>query len=160
MSRIQPILLILDDLHCADAASLDLLMFPTRELGRMRLFIIGTYRDVELDRLHPLAKALSELMRERVFKRHFLRGLSGLHIKKLMGTIPCANLIENESLLELTNGNPLYVHQLTGLLQQSATSRKDNQAWLRLPEGIREVIGGAEGWLGDRCIACVGRGVA
>ncbi|MGI8554161.1 MAG: hypothetical protein ACR2PL_25745 [Dehalococcoidia bacterium] len=56
---------MLDDLHWTDKPSLLLLQFLTRELGGSRLLILGTYRDVELDRGHPLAEALSSLRRER-----------------------------------------------------------------------------------------------
>ena len=38
--------------------------------------LVGTYRDVELSRQHPLAEALGELNRERLFQRVLLRGLA------------------------------------------------------------------------------------
>ena len=72
----QPLVLILDDLHWADQPSLLLLQFITRELGAERLLLVGTYRDVELSRQHPLAETLGELTRERLFQRVLLRGLS------------------------------------------------------------------------------------
>ena len=75
-SQRQPLVLVLDDLHWADQPSLMLLQFVARELGGARLLLIGTYRDVELSRQHPLAEALGELTRERLFQRVLLRGLS------------------------------------------------------------------------------------
>ncbi|MCI0825634.1 MAG: serine/threonine-protein kinase PknK, partial [Chloroflexi bacterium] len=62
-SQRQPLVLVLDDLHWADQPSLLLLQFVARELGGARLLIIGTYRDMELSRQHPLAEALGELTR-------------------------------------------------------------------------------------------------
>jgi len=62
-SQRQPIVLVLDDLHWADQPSLMLLQFVARELGGARLLLIGTYRDMELSRQHPLAEALGELTR-------------------------------------------------------------------------------------------------
>ena len=68
-SQRQPLVLVLDDLHWADQPSLMLLQFVARELGGARLLIIGTYRDRELSRQHPLAETLGELTRERLFQR-------------------------------------------------------------------------------------------
>ena len=50
----QPIVLMLDDLHWSDTPSLMLLQFVARELSGARLLLVGTYRDVELNRQHPL----------------------------------------------------------------------------------------------------------
>ena len=76
VSQRQPLVLVLDDLHWADQPSLALLQFVARVLGGARLLIIGTYRDMELSRQHPLAEALGELTRERLFQRVLLRGLT------------------------------------------------------------------------------------
>ena len=75
-SQKQPIMLVLDDLHWSDKPSLLLLEFVARELSGARLLLVGTYRDVELNRRHPLAQTLGELTRERLFQRVLLRGLS------------------------------------------------------------------------------------
>ena len=61
--------LVLDDLHWADKPSLLLLRHLVRRLGDSRLVVFGTYRDVELDRRHPLAEVLAELRRERLYER-------------------------------------------------------------------------------------------
>ena len=73
--RSQPLVLILEDLHWADQPSLLLLEFVARELAGARILIIGTYRDMELSRRHPLSQTLGELTRERLFQRVLLRGL-------------------------------------------------------------------------------------
>jgi predicted ATPase len=46
----EPLMLILDDLHAADAPSILLLRFVARELGEARVLVLGAYRDIELDR--------------------------------------------------------------------------------------------------------------
>ncbi len=56
-SQKQPIMLVLDDLHWSDRPSLLLLEFVARELSGARLLLVGTYRDVELNRRHPLAQS-------------------------------------------------------------------------------------------------------
>ena len=63
-ARDRPLVLVLDDLHWADEPSLLLLKFAAaRDLGDSGLLIVGTYRDVELGRHHPLARVLGELGR-------------------------------------------------------------------------------------------------
>ena len=54
-ARRKPLVLVLDDLHWADHPSLLLLEFVARELANARVLVIGTYRDVELSRQHPLS---------------------------------------------------------------------------------------------------------
>ena len=75
-ARAQPLLLVLEDLHDADRGTLDLLLHLARTLHAARLRIVGTYRDVEVGRVHPLSDALAELRRTSRFMRIPLRGLS------------------------------------------------------------------------------------
>jgi len=63
----QPLVIVLDDLHWADRSSLLLLAFIARELGDSRLLLVGTYRDVEVSRRHPLSQTFGNLMREQLF---------------------------------------------------------------------------------------------
>ena len=74
-SKRQPLVLILDDLHWADQPSLLLLEFLAREPRAARLLVIGTYRDVEVGRRHPLSRTLAELARSQRSHRLLLRGL-------------------------------------------------------------------------------------
>jgi predicted ATPase len=57
-SHNQPIMLILDNLHGADKSSLLLLEFLAQETVQSRLLVVGTYRDVEVSRQHPLFETL------------------------------------------------------------------------------------------------------
>src|SRR5262249_32933659 len=67
-SKANPIMLHLDDLHWADKPSLLLLQHLGRRIKGSRLMVVGTYRDVELDRCHPLSAVLGELRRERLYQ--------------------------------------------------------------------------------------------
>jgi len=71
-----PLLLALDDLHWADKPTLLLLQHLARELSHLRVLVVGTYRDTELSRAHPLSEALAALNREGGFTRLVLRGLT------------------------------------------------------------------------------------
>ncbi|MFN8517316.1 MAG: AAA family ATPase, partial [Chloroflexia bacterium] len=71
----QPIVAFLDDVHWADPASLDLLRFLARELARLPMLLLVTYRADELTRRHPLYALLPLLVREARAERLDLRRL-------------------------------------------------------------------------------------
>ena len=157
-SRKQPLLLILDDLHWADKPSLLLLEFVARELAGARLLLIGTYRDVELNRQHPLAETLGELTRERLFQRVLLRGLSQEDVARFMevttGAKPPSGLVR--AVFAQTEGNPLFVTEVVRLLAQEGELTperisKHDSGSVRIPEGVREVIGRRLNRLTQRC---------
>ena len=149
---------MLDDLHWADHPSLLLLEFVARELANARVMIIGTYRDVELSRQHPLSQTLGELTSERLFQRVLLRGLDqedvGRFIGLVSGLTPPTGMVE--AVHRQTEGNPLFVTEVVRLLVQEGelTQEKAGQrdSWsVRIPEGVREVIGRRLDRLSERC---------
>jgi tetratricopeptide (TPR) repeat protein len=157
-SHRQPLVLVLDDLHWADQPSLALLQFVARELSGARLLIIGTYRDMELSRQHPLAEALGELTRERLFQRVLLRRLTqedvGRFIEMTSGNAAPRGLAE--AVHTQTEGNPLFVTEVVRLLVQEgelgAEQVRETDSWtIRIPEGVREVIGRRLNRLSQRC---------
>jgi DNA-binding SARP family transcriptional activator len=136
-SRACPFVVVLDDLHAADEGSLLLLEHVTRELADTRLLLIGTYRDTELSRGHPLAKTLAELAREPPFERVLLHGLSlaevELFIEGVGGLSPEPAFVR--AVQAQTEGNPFFVSEVVRLLSQEGTST------VRIPDGVREAIG-------------------
>src|SRR5579864_5263802 len=58
-----PVLLVLEDLHWADASTRDLVTFLSRMLHRERVALIGSYRSDDLHRRHPLRPVVAELQR-------------------------------------------------------------------------------------------------
>ena len=157
-SRRQLLVLVLDDLHWADHPSLLLLEFVARELANSRLLVIGTYRDMELYRSHPLSLTLGELNRERLFQRVLLRGLGqedvARFIELVSGISPPEGMVE--AVHRQTEGNPLFVTEVVRLLVQEGelTQERAGQrdSWsVRIPEGVREVIGRRLDRLSERC---------
>src|SRR5215472_1973470 len=63
LSASAPVLLVLEDLHWADASTRDLVTFLLRMLHRERVATIGTYRTDDLHRRHPLRPVLADLQR-------------------------------------------------------------------------------------------------
>ncbi len=157
-SSSQPLVLFFDDLHWADNDSLALLEFVARELAGARLLILGTYRDVELSRRHPLSQTLAELTREHLGERILLRGLGeadvGRFIEATSGIVPPSELVEAVHMQ--TEGNPLFVTEVVRLLVQEGTLTPERLArgerWsVGIPEGIRQVIGRRLDRLSERC---------
>src|SRR5207237_5367179 len=68
LARVRPLALFLDDLQWADDISLALLLYVAREL--QDILILGTYRDVEIGRKHPLERILRELTHDRWVKKY------------------------------------------------------------------------------------------
>ncbi|MEE8466379.1 MAG: AAA family ATPase, partial [Dehalococcoidia bacterium] len=160
----KPLVLVLDDLHWADHPSLLLLEFVARELGNARVLVIGAYRDMELSRQHPLSRTLGELTRERLFQRVLLRGLDqgdvGRFIELVSGIDPPPGL--TEAVHRQTEGNPLFVTEVVRLLVQEGELTQDSStaagraeerdSWsVRIPEGVREVIGRRLDRLSEQC---------
>ena len=148
LSQTQPMVLIFDDLHWADSASLKLLEHFVRGLAQSRILILGTYRDVELSRDHPLFRTLGDLTRSRSFNRIQLRGLDLENVGKVIeaqsGKVPSSDLVA--TVHNQTEGNPLFVGEMARLIVQEGLFDTESisgspRGELRLPEGVREVIG-------------------
>ena len=71
----QPTLLVLDDLHWAAEPTLHMLRHVLNSERDLNLLVIGTYRDTEIDRTHPLGALLAHLRRTEGVDRLALRGL-------------------------------------------------------------------------------------
>ncbi|MCW5637929.1 MAG: AAA family ATPase [Rubrivivax sp.] len=143
----EPLLLIIDNLHWADASSLRLLEFVAPEIDASRILLLATYRDIELSRQHPLAHTLGELARHGHFERLRLAGLdrrqTGALVAQSGGAGLGAALVD--AIHRQTEGNPLFIVETTRLLVHEAAAGPpaagDGARPLRIPEGVKEVIG-------------------
>jgi eukaryotic-like serine/threonine-protein kinase len=151
-SSVQPLLIVLEDLHWADMGTLELLRHVARNLHGARLLIVGTYRDVEVDRSHALSGALAELRRSGSFLRVPLRGLTVDEVHRMYeqlrgNEVPWS---QAELVYRQTEGNPLFVQEvLRFLVEEGLVVREDGRyvaregstTALAIPEGLRDVIG-------------------
>jgi class 3 adenylate cyclase/DNA-binding CsgD family transcriptional regulator len=161
----QPLVIALDDLHWADKPSLLLLQFLARELAGTRLLLLGAYRDVELDRQHPLAETIAALRRERLHERIPLRGLAAEEVTALVRDAAGTELDDAGRRLAAalhaeTEGNPFFVQEVLRHLEESGRMIVRDGRWvhvsadigaLGLPEGVREVIGRRLSRLSETC---------
>lgn len=151
-SRARPVVVLLDDLHWADAATLQLLRYVARNIRSDRLLLLGTYRDVELDRTHPLAAVLRELNRERLYTRILVRRLSPEHVAEMIRAIlQTPNPVSDEFrdlIYRETEGNPFFVEEVLKHLVEVGALYIEGGRWQRkdiheidVPQSVREVIG-------------------
>jgi len=149
-----PTLLVLDDLHWAGKAELLLLRHLLRMGNGPPLLLVGTYRDTDLDRRHPLAEVLSDLRRDGAANRISLSGLEEAEVADFLEAAAGHPLGADGALLAHevhaeTEGNPFFVGQVLRHLIESGGVVEQDGHWLRargaanigIPEGIREVIG-------------------
>ena len=153
-SQGQPLLLVLDDLHAADAPSLLLLRFLTRELGSIRMLLLGAYRDVDPIPDAPLTEMLAEVTREAVTRRLSLGGLSEREVAEYVeltaSEIAASELVAG--LHEETAGNPLFVGEIVRLLTADGVrSEPTLNVRLVVPQTVRDVIARRLGRLSQEC---------
>ena len=152
----QPIVLVLDDLHAADAPSFLLLQLLAGALADARLLVIGAYRDVDPSLRDPLAETLAGLRRQPVTRSLPLIGLHegdvACFVSLTTGLEPTSQLVS--ALHRATDGNPLFVGELVRLLtsEEALGSITDSESWRRMvPEGVRAVIRRRLRNLSDNC---------
>jgi len=113
LTREAPVLLVIEDLHWADASTRAFLRFLAATLSTEALLLVTTYRPDELHRRHPLRPLLAELERVRAL-RIDLSGLSRDELAEQLGDIlgapPDAALVER--LYARSEGNPLFTEEL------------------------------------------------
>ena len=159
-SRSRPLVLVLEDLNWADEDSLLLLEFVARELAGAQMLLMGTYRDIDLSRRHPLSRTLGELARDRMFERVVLRGLTpddvARFIQATCSFAPDQTLVR--AVHDHTEGNPFFVGEVVRLLTEEGAlmpgAPGPTRRWnARIPEGVREAIGRRLDRLSESCNA-------
>src|SRR5574341_2403460 len=160
-SSVVPLLLVIDDLHWADDATLLLMQHIAQRQGQMAALTVATYRDIELDVARPFARTLEALLRQRLAHRIALKPLpeAGVEamLQALTGQPPPAALVQ--AIYRETEGNPFFVEEVfQHLLEQGKLLDADGR-WrhdlqvgeLDVPEGVRLVISRRLERVGEDC---------
>ncbi len=142
-SERQPVLLILDDLHWADDASLDLLRFLLDSVHSTSLFICGISRPVDDDNLTRIL----EQAQKRIQDRYLLIQLTKLpeeiseQLLHQLLTIPELPPSLKEQIVQRAAGIPFYLEEILRMLIDDAIIYKDGIRWRLYPESEISAIG-------------------
>jgi tetratricopeptide (TPR) repeat protein len=130
-AEVQPRVVVLDDLHTADLATLSCLLLVARSLRGLRLLIVGTYREVEA-RLSPqLSEKLGALAREAM-----TLPLGALDRDAALALVRTEGKLEDAaaaSIVDAAGGNPLFLSEMSRLVAAKSGARE-------LPLGVKESI--------------------
>ena len=99
---------VIEDVHWADEATLDLLGFLARRIREIAVLLIVSYRNDELADTHPLRIALGHLAVQRCTRRLPLAPLSAQAVQMLAA----GRGVDPEELYRITGGNPFYVREV------------------------------------------------
>jgi tetratricopeptide (TPR) repeat protein len=116
---------VIEDVHWADEATIDLLSFLGRRLARMTALVLATYRDDELGDDHPLRMVLGDLATQRATRRMGLPPLSPDAVRALAEE----RGVDADELYRVTGGNPFYVREIL------------EAGWPSVPPTVRDAVG-------------------
>ncbi|MGX5695985.1 ATP-binding protein, partial [Agromyces soli] len=134
IAREQPLVLIVEDLHWIDPASLAMLRFLVRMLTASRVMLVLSYRSEDVTRGHLLRPFLAELERDRWAARRELARLSRDEVRELAvslaGVAPADPVLD--TLFRRSDGVPFFVEEVVGL----DGCRDEGE----LPDTLRELL--------------------
>ncbi len=161
LRRSAPTVVVLDDMQWIDQASLVAMRHVVADEAR-GVTILGTYRDTDLDRMHPLSAALADLRKVDGVRRVALDGLDEESVSEFF-RVAAGHEIDPVgrdlagAVHAQTSGNPLFVGEVIRHLAEMGVFSQENRrsgagssaVMSMLPEGLREVIGRRLTRLGD-----------
>jgi class 3 adenylate cyclase/tetratricopeptide (TPR) repeat protein len=152
IARDRPVVMIVEDLHWADEATNELVLYLARKLRETRVLLLVTYRSDELHRLHPLNHVLAELGRGRLADDVRLKRLTleevGEVIKAALGLAGAPSAEFRRALFERTEGNPFFVEEILRALVEKGELEYHDGAWhrtkavaeLSIPASVRDAV--------------------
>ena len=146
-----PILVCLDDLQWADRGTIAMLRHVARVARSHRILVLGTYRDVEVDRHHPLTDTLRALRREVEYHDVRLTGLAPEDATKLLAALGGHEVPEKVGAAWTweTEGNPFFIRELLmHFFEVGKLFRAEDGRWtterplqdLGIPPGVTDVV--------------------
>ncbi|MGO9451718.1 MAG: ATP-binding protein [Candidatus Binataceae bacterium] len=143
LSQQHPLVIIFDDLHAADEASLLLLRFVAKQAGHARMFVVATYRDFEV-RLAPEGEPIFADL-ARMAESLPLGGMTGEEVGEFIqlfcGHLPARAM--SDRLRRTTNGNPFFVREIVRLMfaegDEAALEGGTSESF-KIPDGVRVTI--------------------
>ncbi|MFX1517867.1 MAG: AAA family ATPase [Promethearchaeota archaeon] len=153
MSSMKPLILVLEDMHWADSASLALLHYISRAIVDEKILVLVTFRSKELSNdtnghPHPLVETIQLMGREGLFKEIKLTNLDKDEVRAIAGNM-LGGKVNPElitRLFEESRGNPLFVVEFLRMLSEQGNLVREQNQWrllvdkLGMPSKVKEVI--------------------
>jgi predicted ATPase len=148
LTVLQPLVLLLEDLHWSDMATLDLLAWLARRRQPARLLLVGTYRPVDLIvRQHPLRAITQELALHHLCTELPLELLNHAEIRQYLTTRYQGQSVPEtlaSVLYQRTEGNPLFLVTLVETLERQGgiwgTSRDVEVSLRAVPQSLGGMV--------------------
>jgi pilus assembly protein CpaF len=147
----KPLLIVLDDLHWADEATVLMLRDLAQRINGSRMVVLGTYWETELDSDRPFATAISRLLKRRRAQRLVLGRLSDREVERMVASRTETPLspLQMIGIQAATEGNPLfvehsvyYIAESEGMLGGAARGQSSyTEEDLELAQSVRGLIG-------------------
>lgn len=135
ISKGTPLLISLEDLHRADKVTLQLLRYLTRHVFDDHFLVICSYRQEEIDTLHPLWGLVADMEKEALCQTLTLYALSqkdtGELVRHRLGTVEHSRQVA-EVVYNATRGNPYFVLETLRSLTERGVVGKDHVDTMKL----------------------------
>ncbi len=123
----RPTILVIEDTHWADEATLDAIRYLGRRIGRTNGLLLLTYRDGEVDDDHPLRRVIGDIPPGDIVRLH----LDGLSLEAI-AEIAADTQLDAHEILRATRGNPLLVTEMVFGSGDSVSSSLSDSLLARL----------------------------
>ena len=149
-ARSNTLLVVIDDVHWADSSTRELLEYTARRLAKTRVMLLATYRTDELDRTHPLTRAVQTWRRSGLAETVSVEAMTSKQAAEMIGAILGADDVSAELasfVHERSEGNPFVLEEMLrealdrGEVFQSATGWQQRPLdAFQLPETVRDAV--------------------
>jgi DNA-binding CsgD family transcriptional regulator/tetratricopeptide (TPR) repeat protein len=152
LARERPAVIVVEDLHWADEASLELFPHLARKLRSAPVLLVGSYRSDELHGRHPLRPMLSELGHARLALDIPLRRLSEDEVEEFLRAALRLNRLPTpefrRAIFETCEGNPLFMEEVLRALAERGDVEYREGSWHRtkevsdiaIPDTLRDAV--------------------
>jgi tetratricopeptide (TPR) repeat protein len=159
----QPVVLFLDDLHWADASTVDILAYAAARCASRRMLIVAAYRPAELFATdHPFLRVKLELTGHGICCELAMPFLTRADVDRYLDVRFPAHLFPPQlstRIHDRTEGNPLFMADLARFLRDRGVLAEDDGRWVmigqlpeverELPESVRSMVEKKISQLGD-----------
>ena len=153
LSSVKPLILVLEDMHWADSASLALLHYISRAIINERILVLVTFRSEELGRdteghLHRLVETINLMGRESLFREIQLVNFDQDGVRRIAESMLSGKVDQKlvEKLLNESQGNPLFIVEFLRMLLEHGNLIREKDQWehsiekLGTPSKVKQII--------------------